>query len=221
MDAYPEWRDPSRAAQFMATEHWGLLSWKSLSWNEAFARSGLYLTVLSASLVSLALVAQVTDFDGRFTGFALLLLAVVYFVGVTTIVRLQQSACEDLIATAGMNRLRAAYLELEPRLERFLVTSPYDDEAGLLRSAGVPPTSRLTPAHLFVTTPGMLSVVNSVVAAAGAGLAAAAVGAPTWACVAVGAVGFAVSLVLLLRSWLAALDRLRAGNPPLFPSPPA
>src|SRR5438552_392944 len=41
--------DP-RALTILATEHWSLLSARSLVYNEAFARTGMFLTFLSASL---------------------------------------------------------------------------------------------------------------------------------------------------------------------------
>lgn len=134
--AADRWHDPSRAVQMLSTEHWGLLSARALSWQETFSRSGLYLTVLSAGVVALALVAQATDFDRRFTAFATVLLVVVYVVGVTTVVRLAHSAVEEVHWIAGMNRIRHAYVELEPALEQYLVTSTHDDVRGILASMG-------------------------------------------------------------------------------------
>jgi hypothetical protein len=49
-------------AQILATEHWSLLSTRSMTWNEVFSRAGMFVTVLSAAVVALALVAQVTAF---------------------------------------------------------------------------------------------------------------------------------------------------------------
>jgi hypothetical protein len=61
----PALHDP-RALQILTTEHWSLLSARSLVYNEAFARAGMFLTFLSASLVALALVAQGMGFDRDF-----------------------------------------------------------------------------------------------------------------------------------------------------------
>ena len=41
--------------QILATEHWGMLATRSMTWNEMFARAGMFITVLSASIVSMAL----------------------------------------------------------------------------------------------------------------------------------------------------------------------
>jgi hypothetical protein len=41
---------------------------------------------------------------------------------------------DDAAMLVGMNRLRAAYVELDPGMERFLVTVWHDDIAGLTRT---------------------------------------------------------------------------------------
>src|SRR6476646_5520409 len=66
--------DDPRALQILSTEHWSLLATRSLSWNESFARAGLFLSVLSATAVALALVGQATGFNDHFTAFALVML---------------------------------------------------------------------------------------------------------------------------------------------------
>jgi hypothetical protein len=53
-------------AQILATEHWSLLATRSMTWNEIFSRTGTFLTVLSATVVALSLVAQATDFGNNF-----------------------------------------------------------------------------------------------------------------------------------------------------------
>lgn len=46
-------------------------------------------------------------------------------------VRVGNASIEDLAHVIGMNRLRAAYVELDPAIERYLVTSPHDDHQGV------------------------------------------------------------------------------------------
>jgi hypothetical protein len=48
--------------QVLATEHWSLLATRTMLWNESFSRTGMFLTVVSASVVGLALVGQAEDF---------------------------------------------------------------------------------------------------------------------------------------------------------------
>src|SRR5690606_35674627 len=113
--------------QILATEHWSLLATRSMTWNEIFTRASMFLTSLSAAVVSLALIAQATGFDESFRAFALVVLPVVLFLGIGTLIRLGDAMSEDAILLLGMNRLRHAYLELAPDLERFFVTGHHDD----------------------------------------------------------------------------------------------
>ena len=66
-------RPPVRAdgATILATEHWSLLGTRSMIWNEAMSRTTVFLTVLSASIVALALLADATGFGRRTTTVAL------------------------------------------------------------------------------------------------------------------------------------------------------
>jgi hypothetical protein len=61
-------------AQLLATEHWSLLATRSTAQSEVLSRITTFLMLVSASIVSLALIGQATRFGGRFTTFALLLL---------------------------------------------------------------------------------------------------------------------------------------------------
>ena len=108
--------------QILTTEHSSLLATRSLTWNESFSRVSMFLSVLSGAVIALALVAQASGFDEGFTVFAIPLLSVVVFVGVATVVRLHMINNEDIRWVAGMNRLRHAYLELHPELERYFIT---------------------------------------------------------------------------------------------------
>src|SRR5919106_6718675 len=98
------------ALQILTTEHWSLLAARSLVYTEAMSRTSIFVAALTGSVVSLALVAQATDFGDGFVAFALVLLPVVFFLGVTTVVRLGQVNLEDATWVQGMNRIRNAYL---------------------------------------------------------------------------------------------------------------
>ena len=179
--------------QILTTEHWSLLSSRSLGYTEAMSRASMYIAALSGAIVSLALVAQATDFGRGFDAFALVLLPVVYFLGVVTIVRLGQVNREDATWVQGMNRIRHAYLGLAPELAPYFVTSANDDEPGVMLSAMGhfrPPT----PFQGFVAAPGIVAVLDSVVAGATAGIALLAAGAGAPAVLGVGALAFCCSL---------------------------
>lgn len=122
--------------QILATEHWGLLATRSMTWNEMLARAGMFITVLSASIVSMALVAQATGFGNSFRVFALLVLIVTLLLGIATLIRLADSLEEDIWLLQGMNRLRNAYLDVAPELEPWISMGHHDDVAGILLSSG-------------------------------------------------------------------------------------
>lgn len=129
--------DPSARsvrAQLLATEHWSLLASRSTAQSEVLTRIQMHLTFVSATLVSLALVGQATDFADPFPTIACVLLVVALTVGVLTQVRVVNVANEDLMYVLGMNRLRGAYARLSPGLEEDLVTSPHDDLLGSQRT---------------------------------------------------------------------------------------
>src|SRR6266851_8492709 len=110
---------PSLRLQILSTEHWSLLASRSLAWNESFSRAGMFLSTLSGAIVALALVAQASAFGDAFTLFALVLLPIVLFIGLATFIRLGAANYHELMCVTGMNRIRAAYLELAPDLERY------------------------------------------------------------------------------------------------------
>jgi hypothetical protein len=127
----------------------------------------------SASIVSRALIGQVTRFDRRFITFALVLLGMVVVIGALTQMRVAKASVEDLAHVIGMNRLRAACVELNPGIERYLVTSAHDDHNGLWQTynhlAGPNPMLQpLTGSGMFIAflNSGLTGVVAALVAMA-------------------------------------------------------
>ena len=96
---------PSVRAQLLATEHWSLLASRSTTQNELLVRIAIFLTLVSASVVSLALIGQATDFDGRFDAFAIVLFSILLLVGSLTLLRVINGSAEDAAYVIGMNRL--------------------------------------------------------------------------------------------------------------------
>lgn len=155
--------------QILATEHWSLLATRSLSWNESFARAGMFLTLLSGATVALALVAQATSFGQGFSVFALLILPVVLFVGLATYVRLLEINNEDYVWVRGMNRLRGAYLEIDPELAQYFITGSTEDAVGIFRTFGADAATERSldtgRFHGLVTTPTTIAFVDATLAA--------------------------------------------------------
>jgi hypothetical protein len=181
------------ALQILTTEHWSLLASRSLGYTESMSRSSIFIAALSGSVVALALVAQATDFGDGFVAFALVLLPVVYFLGLATVVRLAQINFDDARWVQGMNRIRHAYLELAPELEPYFVTGRYDDREGLRQSAVTRAQPTVVPQQ-FVSSPGIVATLDSVVAGAAAGVAGLGLGLETAGSLVLGAAGFLVSI---------------------------
>jgi len=206
------------ALQILSTEHWSLLAARSLGYTEAMSRASMFIAALSGAVVALALVAQATDFGTGFVAFALLLLPVVFFLGIVTIARLGQINWEDAVWTQGMNRIRNAYLKLAPELEPYFVTSRYDDDPGILQSmlATRGPTSPMQP---FIAIPGVVAVLDSVVAAAAVGIAAHSLDLGIGGSLAVGGAGFLLTVVLIgMWAWRT-IETLRRQLVVRFPTP--
>lgn len=128
--------------------------------SEMLSRITMFLTLVSASIVSLALVGQLTTFRGVFSTFAIVLLTIVVIVGTLTGVRVYNAAMEDLAYVLGMNRLRAAYAQLDPGIEQYFVTSPNDDDPGITRTyAPLGESGRL---HVLGSSMVFVSVVSAV-----------------------------------------------------------
>lgn len=208
--------------QILSTEHWSLLATRSLSYTESFSRVSMFFSVLSGAVISLALIAQAGRFGATFTVATILILSVVIFVGVATIVRLIAVNRDDLLWVTGMNRLRHAYLELNPELERFFTTAWHDDARGIsltMGLEGLPYPSRIRNiAHGLQTLPGMLSVIVAVVAGALGALVAMALGASQPPAVAAGVIAFLLTLGLLSAYGLRSITRYAKNLAPRFPS---
>jgi len=206
--------------QVLATEHWGLLATRSLAWNESFTRAGMFLSTLSGAIVALALVAQATTFGNEFVLFALLILPVVLFIGITTFLRMGSSNYYDAMCVVGMNRIRHAYMQITPEVEPYLVMGTHDDEEGVTLSMGAVPGSNFV-VDIIVSTPFVVCVINSVIAGVIASLLAEQLGLATPAAIVLAIA--AVALVFGLQTVLATrgIATAVATYKPKFPAPAA
>jgi hypothetical protein len=207
------------AATILATEHWSLLGTRSMIWNEAMSRTSIFLTVLSASIIALALVADATGFGSRTTTLALVLLPVVLLLGLATYTRLVEINTEETRTVLAMNRLRQAYLTIAPRLGPYFSTGHHDDARGLATTYLMSSSGSLRKPwpHYLVTTPTIVATIDAALAAAIVVLALQAVGASTAAVVAAGAVAFVGAVGLLLPIQRRTLDPSREVG--RFPTP--
>jgi hypothetical protein len=210
----------AHAPALLAAEHWSLLSARSLIWNEAQSRATVFLTVLSASVIAVALVADATGFGSETTTLALVLLPVVFLLGVAAYLRLVQINTEEFQLVLAMNRLRRAYLSLEPGLERYLTTDHHDDQRGVFVTYMVgPPTRRSLWVYFLVTTPTIVATVDAALAAAIVVLGLQAAEASRAVAVVGGVTAFLLVWAALLRLQLQTLRPFR-DETPRFPTPP-
>lgn len=158
--------DP-RALQILSTEHWSLLTARSLVYNESFTRVGMFFSILSATLVALGLVSTGTGFSDAFLIVAAFVLALDLFIGLATLGRVGAVSDEEMRYTQGMNRLRNAYFKIVPGLDPYFITSQYDDFNSVAAFYGPPEQGLIGDMlHGLTTLPGMLSVVCCAIAGA-------------------------------------------------------
>ncbi len=209
---------PELRLQILSSEHSSLMASRSLAWNESFNRAGMFLSALSGAIVALALVAQASSFGDGFVLFAVVILPVVLFIGVTTVIRLGATNYHDATCIIGMNRIRAAYLQMAPDLERYFVMSAHDDIRGVGITMGVQPQASQV-LHLLAATPMMVSAINSVIVASLVSILAFQVGLTPPVVASFAILGFVGSMVVHGLFGRRNVARAQATVRPMFPSP--
>ena len=199
--------------QILATEHWSRLATRSITYGAIFSRTSIFLTVVSAAVVALALVGQATDFGDRFYVFALLVLPVALFIGIATFIRLIDAWLEDFWLVYGMNRLRHAYLAIAPELEPNFVTGHHDDPQGVYETYG--PHTQMRLYRLLASTHMVVGVIDGALAGVIVGLFAATLGAGPALSIVTGAVGTSVSIVFFAHTSRRFID---SGRRSIYPA---
>jgi hypothetical protein len=117
-----------------------------------------------------------------------------------------------------MNRLRAAYVELDPGIERYLVTSAHDDDNGIWQTYNhlMGPNPIWQP---FASTGAFITLVNSGLTGVFTALVAVALDAPGPLVGAVAAAGGLAFLGISIALSVRQVGRLRRPYVPLFPAP--
>ena len=213
--------DDPRVLQILSTEHWSLLSARSLVYNEAFARAGMFLTFLSASLVALAFVANAMAFDREFLVLAAILLFVDIAIGLATLGRMLDASVDDLRSIAGMNRIRNAYVRIAPAVAPFLSAGIHDDSAGVLETYGDPRirTGLAAFIHGLTTAGGMIMTIDSLLAAALGGVVAIFLGADGTGAFAAAGAAVLVVFAVLNRYAYGVISGFEATFSSRFPTP--
>ena len=211
--------DDPRALQILSTEHWSLLSARSLAYNEAFTRGGMFLSFLSMSFVALALLAQGMSFDREFLIIAAVVLAFDLIIGLTTYGRIIGANADDLRAVHGMSRIRHGYTQIAPMTTPYFTTGTHDDPAGVMISYGSPPTTY--PGVIFyalTTSGGMIALIVALVGGVLVGVLSLIFGASAGAAIALSIVGAIVACVLEMALTAGSVAKVSENLPVLFPS---
>lgn len=154
--------EPERQAmiQFLTTEHFTLQGARATAIADTNSRLQVYMGVLSTTILSLALVAQISRLGDAFFAFSFVLLPMAYIFGLTTMGRLKQSWMEWFVASQGMGRIRRFFVETAPEAERYLTLPATDDPWAILGGAGIRGGGRLRG---LVTASAVVAMVNSVI----------------------------------------------------------
>lgn len=216
MDEQPVNAPDPALIQLLTTEHTNLQAVRSATVFEANGRTTLYLSAVSSGIVALAFIGQTSEMGQPFFLFALILLPTLIFLGLVTFIRVNQTGIEDMIAARGINRIRHAYTEIAPQTKPYFVMSTHDDMAGYVRNFG----AQASMFQQFVSTAGVISVINSVLAAVFVGLSLFALfHFVILLCSLMACLVFATSLVLYMRyqhrHWATNEQQMTV----LFPSP--
>jgi hypothetical protein len=218
----PHLADP-RALTILTTEHWSLLTTRSLVYNEAFSRAAMFLTFLSATLVALGFVSQGGTSNREFLLVAAALLGFDLVIGLATLGRVSSASAEEFRALQGMNRLRHAYLEMAPTLEPYFSTSAHDDLLGVLSIYGATPEQPSILGefiHGLTTIPGMIGMITAAVGGALGAVVALLFGGATMVAIVAGLLAFALLFAAIWASAARNFGTLEQRLEVRFPTPP-
>jgi hypothetical protein len=214
--------DDPRAITLLTTEHWSLLSARSLAYNEAFVRAGMFLTFLSMSFVALALVAQAMSFGDGFLTVAALVLSFDFIIGLTTFGRISGANLDDLRANHGMARIRHAYTQITPIVATYFTAPTHDDIDAVTTVYG--PISDRLPGQIvygFTTSIGMISLIVSLVGGVLVSVIAMLAGLDGGPSMWIGVAGGVIVLLGLIAYLASSIRRQQALFTALFPTPTA
>ena len=203
----PEPVPASVRAQILATEHWGLLAVRSQTWSEVIGRITSQLMFTSASLLFLALAGQAMSYSPTFRLLAILLGLTLLVAGTLTSFRVHNASQEDYMFIKGMNRLRAAYVDIDPSLTPYFITGLTDDDDGIGQTYTLGSTRR-SASQVLASSAMFIVVVNTLVASGVTAFALWPLGGwvTVLGAVIVGAAHFAVWIWLGWRAWQVNID---------------
>ncbi|PZS03442.1 MAG: hypothetical protein DLM69_03015 [Candidatus Chloroheliales bacterium] len=209
--------EQAQAATFLITEHTTLQTASSATVFESNGRAGLLLTSVSSAVVALAFIGQISQMGAAFYIFALVLFPSLFFVGLFTFVQVLDTAIQNVGYRRGMNRIRHFYVQIAPSAESYFIRATSNDAAA--SESIIDPVVAPSAWGIFLTTAGMVSVVNSVLLGVFVGVLVQVVfGLSLIVCTGVGIVFFLLSVVIhyayQLRAWVKAERHFKSTFPP-------
>jgi hypothetical protein len=158
--------EKERQSAFMTalvTEHFVLQTAANATVSDSAARASLYVFSLSSSLVAMGFASRSREV---FIPFVATVLPAVFVLGIFTVVRLVDSALENMRFLSGIARIRSYYRTLTPEAAEHFAA-----HLGRWPEARSEPSLRLGPLIAFFTTSAsMIAFINSIVAGAGVAL---------------------------------------------------
>lgn len=214
-------QDP-RAITLLTTEHWSLLSARSLAYNEAFVRAGMFLSFLSMSFVALGLLAQAMTIGRDFLSVAAVVLAFDFVIGLTTFARINGANVDDLRANHGMARIRHAYTEITPLVAPYFTTPTHDDVTAVIAVYGpIAPGLVAEIVYGLSTSNGMVGLIVGMVGGVLVAVLALLAGVSGSASVWIGVAGGLLVFVAVVAYVAVNIPREQARLTVRFPTPPA
>lgn len=211
--AQPPTPDPL-TLQVLTNEYFNLQSARAGTISEANGRASLFLGAVSSTLIALGFVGNISDMGETFRAFVLIIFPILFFIGLSTFVRVLETSIEDLLYARGLNRIRHYFAEVAPAAKTYFVLPIADDWAGMQPSFGI----RLTRGQILLTNATLIGVINSVITGVFVAIVMLALAnAAISLSIVVGMITFFVSLWLhnrfQIRQQRAAFQRIK----PMFP----
>jgi hypothetical protein len=186
----------SQMVTLITTEHYNLQTGRSMTVADANGRSTLFIGAVSGALIAIAFTGQVSRMGTAFFVFSLVLLPSLFLMGLITFERVLQSGIEDLTYARGITRIRHLYLESAPQLQPYFMLAADDDSRRPMLKVGLHPSWW----QVFLTTAGMIAIINSVLVGVFVGLLLSALFTfSLLACTSAGVITFLVSFGLHQR----------------------
>jgi hypothetical protein len=216
-------QDRELSLRVLLAEYGHLEAAVAMTWNLSMTRTTHFITVISAAAVVLALVSQATRFGSPFLEIALTVLAVALFFGLATFVRVVQANRDATVYAVGLNRIRHGLVELAPGAGPYIILSTHDDDAGVFSVFQGGPhahwTRRTSIGQAIVTIPGVVGVLDAILAGALVGIGGYGAGIDPNLAVAGAVVAGVAALAAFLWYSARVLARLRVSLPAHFPTP--